>query len=214
MTAVRTGRRGCSHAPGRLGPSRAPSSAVRRDQRAGGGWVWHLGGAISGWQHRAHRSAVLTSTRRRGWTFVRSGSSWGQRGSKIVVNTVAGNEQGQGEFGSAVGLSGDGIRALIGAPNDNNIFGAVWAFNQVPSCAGQAASAPPGGGSVTIALSCVGPVGQPITYAIAAGPSHGASAPSTRPPARSPMCRSPASPGATRSRTWPPMPAGPHNPRP
>ena len=107
------------------------------------------------------------------WTFVRAGISWSQRGPKITVNTVAGNEQGQGDFGSAVGLSGDGIRALVGAPNDNQAFGAVWAFNQVPSCSDQVASVPPGGGTVSVALSCLGPEGQPITYAIATGPSHG-----------------------------------------
>jgi hypothetical protein len=107
------------------------------------------------------------------WTFVRSGISWSQRGPKITVNTVAGDEQGQGDFGSAVGLSGDGIRALVGAPNDNQAFGAVWAFNQVPSCGDQTARVPPGGGTVSVSLSCLGPEGQPITYAIATGPSHG-----------------------------------------
>lgn len=107
------------------------------------------------------------------WMFVRSGTSWSQRGPKITVNTVAGDEQGQGDFGSAVGLSGDGIRALIGAPNDNQAFGAVWAFNQVPSCGDQAASVPPGGGTASVSLSCLGPEGQPITYAVATGPSHG-----------------------------------------
>lgn len=106
------------------------------------------------------------------WSFVRSGTSWSQRGPKIAVN-APGNEVGDGEFGSAVGLSGDGIRALIGGPNDNNIFGAVWAFNQLPSCANRAATAPSGGGTVSISLSCIGPVGQPVTLAIASGPAHG-----------------------------------------
>ena len=107
------------------------------------------------------------------WMFVRSGTSWSQRGAKLAVNTVAGGEQGPGGFGSAVGLSGDGIRALISAPEDNNVFGAVWAFNQVPQCTNQAATAPPGGGAVSISLSCTGPVGQPIAFAIATGPGHG-----------------------------------------
>jgi hypothetical protein len=107
------------------------------------------------------------------WTFVRSSTSWSQRGPKITANTVAGNEQGQGDFGSAVGLSGDGIRAMIGAPNDNQAFGAVWAFNQVPSCTDEAARVPAGGGTASVSLSCIGPEGQPITLAIATGPAHG-----------------------------------------
>jgi hypothetical protein len=106
------------------------------------------------------------------WIFVRTGASWTQRGPKIAVNSP-GNEVGQGQFGAAVTLSGDGIRAAIGGPNDSSTFGAVWAFNQVPSCTNQAASTPPGGGTASITLSCVGPVGQPITYAIATGPAHG-----------------------------------------
>jgi hypothetical protein len=107
------------------------------------------------------------------WLFVRSGTTWSQRGPKVTVNTVTGDEQGQGEFGNGVGLSGDGIRALIGGPNDNGFDGAVWAFNQVPACANVSATAPPGGGAVALSLSCTGPEGQPITYAVATGPGHG-----------------------------------------
>jgi Big-like domain-containing protein/FG-GAP repeat protein len=107
------------------------------------------------------------------WLFVRSGSSWSQRGSKVVVNTVAGDEQGAGAFGSAVGLSGDAVRALVGGSNDNSGFGAVWAFNQTPQCANVAARTPSGGGTVSVTLSCTGPEGQPLSYAIAGGPRHG-----------------------------------------
>jgi len=109
------------------------------------------------------------------WTFIRAGASWVQRDPKIAVNTV-GNEVGLGQFGSAVALSGNGIRAAIGGPNDSSVFGAVWAFNQVPSCTDRAASTPPGGGTVSVTLSCVGPVapvGQQFRYAIATGPTHG-----------------------------------------
>ena len=129
--------------------------------------------------------------------------------SKITVNTVAGNEQGQGDFGSAVGLSGDGIRALVGAPNDNQAFGAVWAFNQVPSCSDQVASVPPGGGTVSVALSCLGPEGQPITYAIATGPSHGGVGSINQATGAITYVSQPGFIGTTRSPTWPATPAGP-----
>lgn len=107
------------------------------------------------------------------WMFVRSGTSWSQRGPRVAVNTVQGAEVGRGGFGSSVALSGDGIRALIGAPTDDNNYGAVWAFNQVPACSDRAATTPPGGGTVSVTLSCTGPVGQPISYAVATGPAHG-----------------------------------------
>jgi hypothetical protein len=58
------------------------------------------------------------------WTFVRSGESWSQLGPKLLP----GEETGFGEFGSAVGLSGAGTRALIGGSKDSAGVGAVWQF--------------------------------------------------------------------------------------
>ncbi len=58
------------------------------------------------------------------WTFTRSGESWSQLGPKLL----AGEETGFGGFGSAVGLSGDGLRALIGGFKDNAGVGAAWSF--------------------------------------------------------------------------------------
>ena len=41
---------------------------------------------------------------------------------------IGGGETGAGQFGAAVGLSGDGAHGLVGAPNDNAGFGGVWGF--------------------------------------------------------------------------------------
>jgi hypothetical protein len=63
------------------------------------------------------------------WTFARSGESWAQVGPKLL----GGEEVGFGEFGSAVGLSGDGLRALIGGFKDNAGAGASWYFASPPA---------------------------------------------------------------------------------
>jgi hypothetical protein len=63
------------------------------------------------------------------WTFARSGESWSQVGPKLL----GGEEVGFGEFGSAVGLSGDGLRALIGGFKDSSGVGAVWQFASPPA---------------------------------------------------------------------------------
>ena len=58
------------------------------------------------------------------WTFARSGEGWSQVGPKLLPS----EEVGFGEFGSAVGLSGNGLRALIGGFKDNASVGAAWYF--------------------------------------------------------------------------------------
>jgi hypothetical protein len=71
------------------------------------------------------------------WVFTRAAdSTWEQQGSKLT----AGDELGEGHFGSSVALSGDGEVALIGAPRDAQagavrVFarsGATWA-QQAPT---------------------------------------------------------------------------------
>jgi hypothetical protein len=57
------------------------------------------------------------------WVFTRAGSTWEQQGSKLT----AGEEVGEGHFGSSVALSGDGEVALIGAPRED-VAGAVRVF--------------------------------------------------------------------------------------
>ncbi len=58
------------------------------------------------------------------WVFVRAGAGWAQQGAKIV----AGQESGEGRFGSSVALAADGHTALVGARSDEGGRGAAWAF--------------------------------------------------------------------------------------
>jgi IPT/TIG domain/FG-GAP repeat len=58
------------------------------------------------------------------WVFVRSGSTWKQRGKKLTGK----GEAGHGRFGTTLALSGDGDLALIGAGRDNDTAGAAWFF--------------------------------------------------------------------------------------
>jgi hypothetical protein len=62
------------------------------------------------------------------WVFVRSGSSWTQRGNKLIPS----DETRGSCFGSDVAFSADGHTALIGGPCDNAngdfAAGAAWVF--------------------------------------------------------------------------------------
>lgn len=87
------------------------------------------------------------------WLFSRSGSSWTQ-GPKLL----AGEEIGNANFGEAAALSADGGTAVIGGPEDNEGFGAVWFFTRpVPPPAPSLEAVTPrngaasGGTTVTIA---------------------------------------------------------------
>ncbi len=56
------------------------------------------------------------------WVFVRSGTAWSQQGTKLAIS----QENGQGECGLALALSGDGNTALIGCPDENAYYGGAW----------------------------------------------------------------------------------------
>jgi hypothetical protein len=58
--------------------------------------------------------------------FRRSGSSWTQQGAKLTGI----GEIGEARFGSAVALSFNGDRALVGGPGDDGGVGAAWAFKR------------------------------------------------------------------------------------
>jgi hypothetical protein len=60
------------------------------------------------------------------WSFANGGSGWSQQGEKLVGAA----QEGAGEFGYSVALSGDGGLALIGAPHDDASSGAVWRFTR------------------------------------------------------------------------------------
>jgi hypothetical protein len=58
------------------------------------------------------------------WEFTRSGSIWAQLGAKLTGS----EEQGNGQFGWSVALSGDGATALIGGDGSDRRAGAAWVF--------------------------------------------------------------------------------------
>jgi hypothetical protein len=60
------------------------------------------------------------------WLFTRSGTTWTQRGAKMLASDIVGNA----EFGSAVSLSTNGEVALIGGSADGTVVntGAVWMY--------------------------------------------------------------------------------------
>lgn len=116
------------------------------------------------------------------WVFGGSpATGWSQDGPELVgdctsaCNGNGSGEQGAGFFGNGVAISSDGSAALIGAPRDGTSgdTGAVWTFGQPPACSNVAASTPSGGGSVTVALSCNGPLGAPLAYAVVSSPANG-----------------------------------------
>jgi IPT/TIG domain/FG-GAP repeat len=64
--------------------------------------------------------------RGRVWAFKYSGTGWSHQGEAFVGS----GELGEGHFGSSLALSGDGTRALIGAPGDSAHLGAAWVFRR------------------------------------------------------------------------------------
>ena len=104
------------------------------------------------------------------WVFARSGATWTQQGAKLTGQ----GENLVGRFGHSVALAADGQTALIGGNNDNGGAGAAWAFAPpAPTCSAVSATAPPGGGAVSLTLPCSGPAGAGLSYAIVSGAAHG-----------------------------------------
>ncbi len=64
--------------------------------------------------------------RGRVWVFTRSGTTWSQQGSSFV----GGGAVGEAHFGGSVAISGDGTKALIGAPGDSGHLGAAGIFER------------------------------------------------------------------------------------
>jgi hypothetical protein len=63
------------------------------------------------------------------WVFTRASEKWTEQ-AKLVATS---GEQGSGELGTGVALSGDGNTALLGGPGDNLGAGAAWVFTFVSS---------------------------------------------------------------------------------
>jgi phosphodiesterase/alkaline phosphatase D-like protein len=84
------------------------------------------------------------------WLFARSeADAWTQQGGKLTGS----GEEGEGSFGSSVGLSSDGNTALVGGPAADANTGAAWVFADPPSVGSVTPNEGPqaGGTSVTIA---------------------------------------------------------------
>jgi Bacterial Ig domain/PKD domain len=100
------------------------------------------------------------------WAFTGSpATGWSQNGPELVSGTSG------AVFGQSAALSSDGATALIGGPSTGS--GTAWTFVQPPACSNTAATAPAGGGSVPLTLSCSGPLGAPLSYALVSGPGSG-----------------------------------------
>ena len=78
------------------------------------------------------------------WIFTRAGSSWSQRGPKLIAS----GEVGNGWFGKTVALSGDGTLALIGGHVDSAEIGAAWVFTRTGSAWIQQGSKLTGSGEI------------------------------------------------------------------
>jgi hypothetical protein len=91
------------------------------------------------------------------WTFARSGESWSQVGPKLL----AGEEVGFAGFGVAAGLSGDGLRALIGGSKDNSGVGGAWYFASptAPVLSGLSPRHGPAAGGTSVTISGSGLTG-------------------------------------------------------
>ena len=61
------------------------------------------------------------------WVWTRTTIGWSQQGSKLTASDAVGSDSQQGW---AVGISGDGSTAIVGAPLDNNSLGAAWIWNR------------------------------------------------------------------------------------
>ena len=134
-------RRGYTRARARPGPSRASSGAAKRAREATFGASVALSSdgdtaLIGGPQDNGSVGAA--------WVFTRSGAAWAQQGAKLT----GGGEVGEGNFGEAAALSGDGNTALIGGPTDSGNVGAAWVFTRSGSIWTQEIAKLTGGGEV------------------------------------------------------------------
>ena len=74
----------------------------------------------------------------------------------------------------SVALSSDGQTMAVGAPGDSSGIGAAFVFAPPdPVCNSVSATAPQGGGSVAVSLSCTLPFGAHPNFSILGGPSNG-----------------------------------------
>jgi gliding motility-associated-like protein len=75
---------------------------------------------VGGYNDNSNQGAV--------WVFTRSGTTWSQRGAKLVGT----GNIGAARQGGAVSISADGTTAIVGGYQDNSIQGAAWVYTYVP----------------------------------------------------------------------------------
>jgi hypothetical protein len=134
----------------RVEPPSEPGGASTLRPNVGAAWVYtrsgstwtesaRLTGGEEGGEGRFGKSVALSGDGRtaivggpgdRGgngsaWVFARSGETWTQQGAKLGT----GANLGESFFGQSVALSGDGQKALVGAPGTSHYQGAAWAFS-------------------------------------------------------------------------------------
>ena len=103
-------------------------------------------------------SAVIAGTgdTNRGavWMFSRNGSTYQQRGSKVVPPDLVGSNTA---FGAGVALSAYGTTAVVSAPADNTARGAAWTYAipeaATPPGAPVEVAATPGDGRATVSFT-------------------------------------------------------------
>jgi len=107
------------------------------------------------------------------WTFTRNGSTYQQRGSKLVPPDLVGSNTA---FGAGVALSAYGTTAVVSAPADSTARGAAWTY-VVPEAetapgAPTGVAATPGDGQATVSFAPPGSEGGAAVgvYTVTASP--------------------------------------------
>ncbi len=101
--------------------------------------------------------------------YTRSAGVWSES-----QKLIGAKEAGGAFFGFSVALATDGQTAMVGGPGDSSRTGAAWPFAPpAPVCSSVSATAPQGGGTTNVTLSCTLPLGASPAYSVIGGPSNG-----------------------------------------
>jgi hypothetical protein len=101
--------------------------------------------------------------------YTRSAGVW-----REAQKLIGAKEGGGATFGFSVALATDGQTAMVGGPGDTSRTGAAWPFAPPsPVCSSVSATAPQGGGTANVTLSCTLPAGASAAYSVIGGPSNG-----------------------------------------
>jgi hypothetical protein len=135
------------------------------------------------------------------WVFTRAGATWSQQGAKLTASdevnagrsgavltyaVMAGPlhgslaafdpASGRVTYTSQAGFSGQDTFTYLVSDQwgvSNTATATITVPPAPPNCQNASASTPPGGGTVTITLTCAVPGGIGLSYTIVSGPTHG-----------------------------------------